>query len=103
MPDDVTAYAPVPTMPGDNPEADAYNVLVYALNGDWKRMRAEANSLDRYELEQSLAMSYAMLSSILHSLPPEVGCRYMTHFETTAMSPGSPLTNRIQRNANVSD
>lgn len=97
MPDSVKDYEPIASAPGGNPEADAYNILTHALHSDWRAMRDCVYAQDRYELEQTVMVSYAMLASVLNALPAEVGCHFMTHFAEQVMAPDSPLKNREQR------
>jgi len=97
LPEKVTGFAPVPTVPGENPEADGYNILVWALVSDWRRMRAEATAQDRYQLQQTLMMTLCFLVTILHALPDGVACYFMEHFESKVQEPGSPLVPRSAR------
>ena len=98
MPSKVTGFAPIPSVPGENPAADAHNILVWGLHGDWKRIEREVGVQDRIEVEQTLAMVLCMLCVVLKALPDKIGCHFMEHFETQSQDPeGWPYPPRSER------
>lgn len=88
----------IPLAPGENPEADAFNILLAALGGDLKDIQEIVSMLDRFEVEQTLACMLAWLCGLLNNVPT-LGTAYLLHCRKVAEQPGSPLMNRAQRNA----
>lgn len=98
MPSKVTGFAPIPSVPGENPAADAYNILVWGLHGDWQHIQHEVGTQDRIEVEQTLALTLCMLCVVLKALPDQVGCSFMEHFEKVSQEPdGWPYPPRSER------
>jgi hypothetical protein len=89
---------PIPTVPGENPEADAFNILLAGLAGDLKDIQGIVRQQERFEVEQTLACMLAWLCGLIGHVPT-VGEAFVLHCRRVAQTPGSPLKNRAERNA----
>ena len=88
----------IPTVPGENPEADAFNILLAGLAGDWRRIHGIVRLQERVEVEQTLACMLAWLCGLLGNVPT-IGTAYLLHCRGIAETPGSPLKNKAEREA----
>jgi hypothetical protein len=86
----------IPTVPGENPEADAFNILLAGLAGDLKDIQGIVRLQDRTEINQTLACMLAWLCGLLNNVPT-LGTAYLLHCRRVAQTPGSPLRNKAER------
>lgn len=96
----IEGIEPIPTAPGESPEADAFNILLAGLAGELKGIQAIVRLQERIEVEQTLACMLAWLCGLLNNVPT-LGTAYLLHCRKVALTPGSPLKNRSQRHADV--
>ena len=91
----VNDITPIPTIPGANPEADAFNLLVAGLDDDWQTMRYIVGEQSRVANERTLACVLCWLCILIGMLPVEVARSYLLHVAGIAEDPaGSPLIQR---------
>jgi hypothetical protein len=78
------ATRPIRSAPGTNVEADAFNILLAAIDGDWRRIRDTVKEQDRYTNERCLACFTVWFAIIMRNLPEELRNTFLNHYREVA-------------------
>jgi hypothetical protein len=77
----------VPTIEADpgNADVDSFNILIAAVDRDWRSIRDIVRTQDRMTNEATLMRTTVWLSIILRSLPDEVRLMFLNSFRNTIL------------------